>query len=116
MNFVRFTEHNDSEGESWSFWLQLDGNRADLETLAELLDQFDPEGTRYELDMAPVSETEVDTLVKYGGQGYMNYHNKVTGTFTISEIDLELVATDDYAGYVWLNDNFYKGDIARRFK
>lgn len=116
MNFVKFTEHNDNEGEYWNFWLQLDGNEADLETLAEFLDQFDENAESYELDMTPVPESEVDILVKHTGQGYMDYENKVTGTMTLPEIDLDAVAVDDDEGYEWLNDNFYKGDIARCFK
>ena len=116
MNFVKFTEHNDHEGEDWVFWLQLEGNEADLETLAEFLEQFDPDGESFELDGTAVPEEEVDILIKHTGQGYMDYHNKVTGTMTLPEIDLERVATDDEAGYEWLQDNFYKGDIARCFK
>lgn len=116
MNFVKFTEHNENEGEDWNFWLQLDGNEADIETLQEFLNQFDENGDYYELDLTPVPESEVDILVKHTGQGYMDYENKVTGTLTLPDIDLEAVATDDDKGYEWLNDNFYKGDIARSFK
>lgn len=116
MKFVRFTEHNDNEGEDWNFWLQLDGNEADLETLNDFLEQFDPDWESYELDMTPVPESEVDILVKHTAQGYMDYENKVTGTLTLPEIDLETVANDDEKGYEWLNDNFYKGDIVRWFK
>lgn len=116
MNFVKFTEHNDNEGEDWNFWLQLDHNKADLETLQEFLEQFDPDGESYELDMTPVTESEVDVLVKHTRQGYMDYENKVTGTMILPDIDLEVVAMNDDAGYDWLNDNFYKGDIERWFK
>jgi len=116
MNFVKFTEHNDHEGEDWNFWLQLDGNHADLETLGEFLEQFDEYGETYELDMTPIPESEVDIVVKHSGQGYMSYNNKVSGILTLPEIDLDKVATDDDAGYEWLNDNFYKGYIARHFK
>ncbi len=115
MNFVKFIEHNDNEGEDWNFWLQLDGNSADLETLGEFLAQFDEYGESYELDLTPVPESEVDVLVKHSGSGYMNYENKVTGTLTLPEIDLETVATDNDKGYEWLNDNFYKGSIAGCF-
>lgn len=116
MNFVKFTEHNDHEGETWDFWIQLDGNEADLETLSEFLDQFDPDGESFELDLTPVPEEEVDIVIKHTGQGYMDYANKVSGTLTLPEIDLDRVATDDEAGYDWLMDNFYKGDIARHYK
>lgn len=68
--FMRFTETNDHEGETWTFWLQIAGNREAL-------------------------------LTKWGGQGYMNYHTKVTGTLTIPT---------DFAP-----DHLYKGDIAKLF-
>lgn len=113
MNFVKFTEHNDNEGEDWNFWLQLDGNEAQLKELANWLNTFDDDGESYELNMTPVPESEVDILVKHTGQGYMNYENKVTGTFICPQ-PREFV--DDDQGWEWLNDNFYKGDIVRCFK
>lgn len=116
MNFVKFTEHNDNEGEDWNFWLQLDGNEADLETLKEFVEQFDENYESYELDLTPVPESEVDILVKHSGSGYMNYENKVTGVLNLPDIDLDAVAIDDDKGYEWLQDNFYKGDIARSLK
>lgn len=105
MNFVKFTEHNDNEGEDWNFWLQLTGNEADLETLGEFLNKFDEYGESFELDMTPVPEEEVDILVKHTGQGYMDYENKVTGTFTCPKTE----------GYSDMFDELYKGDIARHF-
>lgn len=117
MQFVRLTEHNDHEGETWDFWIQKDGNEADLQTLQEFINKFDPDGESYELNLVEeASEETVDILCKYTQQGYMNYANKVTGTLTLPEIDLERAATDDDYGYDWLQDNFYKGDIARHYK
>lgn len=106
MNFVKFTEHNDHEGEDWHFWLQLDGNETQLGALALNLNTFDDDGESFELDLTPVPESDVDVLVKHGGQGYMNYQNKVTGTFTCPKIE----------EYSDIFDNFYKGDITRSFK
>ncbi len=114
MKFVKYTETNDHEGESWNFWLQLDGNEAQLKELAAWLGTFDDDGESYDLDMSTViSEAEVDTLVKYGGQGYMDYNNKVTGTFVCPQ-PREFV--DDDEGWEWLNEEFYKGRIMTFFK
>lgn len=110
-NFVKFTEHNDNEGESWNFWLQYDGNEAQLKQLQSWLGTLDDDNDQYELDMTLVAEAEVDILVKHSDIGYMNYENKVTGTFTCPEFI-------DKGNDSWeqLADFFYKGDIERHFK
>lgn len=109
--FVKFREYNDNEGESWNFWLQLDGNEAELEKMSANLEKFDSEGW-YDLNLKdPIPESEVDILVKHSDSGYMMNENKITGTFTSPEIN----ATDDDEGWEWITDNFYKGDIARHF-
>ena len=114
MKFVKFTEHNDNEGEDWNFWLQLDGNEPQLKELQAWLGTFDDYGDGYELDMTPVDESEVDVLVKHTGQGYMNYENKVTGTFTCPQPKEQ--NKEEEEGWDWLNNNFYKGGIAGHFK
>lgn len=90
LTFVRFREYNDWEGESWDFWLQLDGNEAELAKLDQKLTEywegkFDP---WYTLHLGYV-ETEdiVDKLVEYAEEGYMPSANKVVGTFTWSKFD-----------------------------
>lgn len=113
MKFVKFTEHNEWEGEDWNFWLQLDGNEKELKELESWLGTFDDEGEQFEINMKEtVDEQGVDLLVKYGGEGYMNCHNKVVGTFKCPTVTSE----NEDAGNDWLSNNFYKGDIARHFK
>lgn len=112
MNFVKFTENNDNEGESWNFWLQLDDNYPQLKELGAWLGTFDEDGEAFELDLTPVPEEEVDAMVKHGRSGYMAYENKVTGKFTCPQPTEE----EQEDGYNWLLDNFYKGDIERYFE
>lgn len=113
MQFVKFTEHNDWEGESWNFWLQLDGNESELSKLKSFLaDNELEDNPGYELDMTPVEESEVDAVVKRSGQGYMNYHNKVTGKFTMPVFE---ASENEDAAWGFADDNFYKGDIQRSF-
>jgi hypothetical protein len=112
MNFVKFTEINDHEGESWNFWLQLDGNKTQLKELESWLGTFDEYGESYKLDMEPVPEFEVDILVKHSDSGYMQYENKIKGKFICPTPGSE----EEENGYRWLNDNFYKGDIKEYFK
>jgi hypothetical protein len=106
--FVRFTEENETEGEYWNFWLQVNGNRAELELLRGMLARADEAVTwdlPYTLDDAKtVPESEVDTLVDHSGSGYMDYENKVTGVFICPNPDGD---PDDF---------FYKGQIKRHFK
>ncbi len=114
MQFVKFVEQNEHEGETWNFWLQLDGNEKELKHLSAVMNTFTEDGEEYVLDLnAVVTEDQVDTLVKHGGQGYMDYNNKITGVFTCPTPTEDL---DEDGYWEWLNDTFYKGDIARYFK
>lgn len=113
MKFVQFTEYNDWEGETWNFWLQLDGNETQLKKLKKFLaDNNIEDNPGYELDMTPVDESEVDILVKHSNGGYMNDHNKVTG-----KLKLELPEDDGTEDWAWeyANDTFYKGQIEDLF-
>lgn len=121
MNFVKFTDTNDNEGESWNFWLQFDGNEVELKKLERILGKFDEGGeTSYSLDMSLVPESEVNSLVKYTDSGYMDYNNKVTGIFTcptlsksIDVFEMEDEISDE--AFEWLDQKFYKGEIQRYF-
>lgn len=102
--FVRLTENNGWEGESWNFYLQLDGNEGALSRLLVLLDA-DAVDDEYELDLQPIEEWEVDTLVAHSDSGYLQYENKVLGRFTCPE-----EWTDE------LEQKLYKGGIYRFFE
>lgn len=106
MRFVRFVENNEHEGETWTFWLQVDGNEAALADLWNfLIDQEESEPIEYELfdfEYKTLSEHDVDVLVEYGGEGYMGLHNKVTGVFNYQEPSEDL-------------RELYKGGIRKYF-
>lgn len=106
MKFVKLTENNDNEGESWNFFLQLDGNEKALEQLAVNINTFDDNEESFELNLTPIDEADVDVLVKHTRQGYFDYENKVTGTFTCPD-------WEDYEDFI---DDLYKGGIQRYFK
>lgn len=91
LKFVRFNETNDHEGETWTFWLQVDGNEAELDKLANLICDLDDAAEEHEEPEfyladhreETLSEEHVDVLVKHaGGTTYMAAHTKVVGTFT----------------------------------
>lgn len=107
--FVRFCEVNDHEGETWTWWLQLDGNKAQFDKLAVLLRNAadngdDMDDLAYVLHLDSVEpEAVVDKLVEYAESGYYAAHNKVAGVFT---------CPDDPGGHC---DKLYKGGIRDLF-
>ncbi|GAA3878449.1 hypothetical protein GCM10022243_48940 [Saccharothrix violaceirubra] len=92
--FRRYVEENDWEGETWTFWLQVDGNEAGLDRLASLLADLDPssqydtedsEESPYTLADEVEPEHVVDKLVEYSDTGYMASHTKVPGRLVLPE-------------------------------
>jgi hypothetical protein len=101
--YARFTEVNDWEGETWHFWLPIEGNEEALRKLAELLD-VEADSDEYQLSLEPRDELHVDALVDEDDEpGYMSAQNKLEGVLTVPDT---------------LGENckaLYKGDIAKMF-
>lgn len=100
--FVELEETNDWEGETWSWWLQLDGNEDALRELGILLadDEWEEE---YRLAYGEaVSEADVDLLALHSRSGYYPDHTKVTGILTLPA-DFRV-------------DDLYKGGIRDYYK
>lgn len=102
-SFTPLEEHNDHEGETWTFWLQRDGNEDSLQALSEALSAGNAYWYAMNLDVA-ISEHDVDVLCEYGGQGYMDYHNKVLGKLEIPDG----VSDDEF-------ETLYKGGVRGLF-
>ncbi|MDN5917946.1 MAG: hypothetical protein L0I76_23100 [Pseudonocardia sp.] len=100
--FVAMHETNDHEGETWTWFLQLDGNEAEIDKLARLLrdaEEGDDEFS-YSLELSTREpEPIVDKIVAHAHTGYYASHNKVTGSFA---------CPDDLGEYA---DELYKGGI-----
>lgn len=103
MKFIKFTENNDWEGESWNFWLQVDGNEKEIEEFREKISENSP----YELANEIIDEKEVDTLVKHCTSGYFDSENKVKGKFNVKKIILNKNEDNLYKGGI--RDFFVKG-------
>lgn len=105
-NYVKFIERNEWEGETWRFYIPLEGNESALKELEAALRSAGGESSAeyYELSMKPIPESKVDALVEHSGDGYMAYHNKLAGTLTIAPGVLALLAS-------YKDDPFYKGGI-----
>lgn len=98
--FMRYTEYNDHEGETWTFWLQVDGNEDALGWLNQFLetinaDDMDPAYQVFADQVIP--EEHVDVLTTWGGEGYMALHNKVTGKL---DIPADFAPDDLYKGRI----------------
>lgn len=113
IEFVKFEEENDHEGETWTFWLQVTGNEGELAKLEDLIKEYEEaqgSDSEYQLDiMTQLSEEHVDVLVEHGGQGYMNYHQKVVGVLTVPD---DLLEDGEYGKNL---DGLYKGGVKKLF-
>lgn len=97
--FVKFTEHNDHEGETWHYWLQWQINQTQIEHLRKLIADNEDQ---YELADYVREEDEVDVLVDEADCGYTYSHNKVVG---------ELRGLPESIDWESWDDPFYKGGI-----
>ena len=100
-------EMNEWEAEEWFFYIPVEGNEKGIHFLQEIFSDFedgDEDTNEYSLTGAILTEQEVDALVKYGGEGYMNNHNKLEGN-----LDFERLKTDIET--IGLSESISKGDI-----
>lgn len=112
--FVKFQEECDHEGETWVFWLQVDGNAQQLDRLSECIRQYEEaQGSDSEYQLwgsVLLSEHDVNVLVEHGGRGYMNNHHKVLGVLTVPD---DLVQDSGYGASL---ESLYKAGITKLFK
>lgn len=86
--FVQFSEVNTTEDETWHHYIRLEGNEASIYYLKNMLDKVKSEGgycVKYNLNMKPLREYEVDILVKHSGEGCIKFHTKLDGKFIFKE-------------------------------
>lgn len=81
--FVQMLENNEHEGETWCFWLQLDGNEEAIDWLIDMIDDEDLED-EYEFTGLLAYDWEVEVLTRLGnfGYNYMSQHHKCEGKLT----------------------------------
>lgn len=92
MKFVTFYENNEWEGETWRFYLQLEGNEIALAKLKQLFQDFlwvdyDSKDDEYWIDMKPLSEKVVNSRVKGSDAGYLSAHNKCVGLIDTTRLE-----------------------------
>lgn len=105
-SFAVLIERNDSEGETWRWYIPLAGNEEALKKLNHTMFSGRIEEDSFDLDLTPVPEFEVDILIKHGGDTtYMAAHNKLEGLLVIPQEAL----TELGGGSI---DPLYKGRIS----
>lgn len=108
LTFIKFTEENDNEGETWNYYIQYDGNEVALERLGQIID-LDCGDSPYSIDLSRrFTEKEVDLLVENCGGNYMDDEQKFVGVLTLPK---EPENKDDDWAWQYL-DKFYKGQIS----
>lgn len=97
--FTPLVENNDHEGETWTWWIQVDGNEAVLDSIASVLREAreaDAYFEQYDLATWPdgetLTESEVDLLVRWSDGGYYAAHNFVVGTLVLPSFWTESVS------------------------
>ena len=93
--YIKFTEHNDNEGETWHFFIKLKGNKKKIFQIKNLLSSIlktDPYvEDMYNLDETPIPESEVDILVNHSPSGHYPTFNKVIKIKELPEsVDFEI--------------------------
>ena len=104
MNYFRFTEHNDNEGETWHFFIPKTENAVAVGNLKIFLEKNNLED-EYVISDKLFSENEVEVLCDNTDSGYMDFNNQLSGKLTLPEF----VMHKD--GYIE-DDPLYKGGIA----
>lgn len=86
--YVRFTENCDWEGETWNFYLPLEGNEEALAWLRATIADGDA-GEEYEVGEETYTEAEVAALARSHGQtDYLPEHTVLSGRLaTVSDLD-----------------------------
>jgi hypothetical protein len=112
-DYVTLIEDCDWEGETWRFYIPVEGNADALGKLAEALAPFaDQEPAPFTLDLALLPEFEVDILVKHGGDtDYMAARNKLVGRLVIpDDVLAQLAAGEEEPLYKGSIDDFMVGE------
>lgn len=88
--YVRLTEHNEWEGETWHRYLPLQGNQDALRQLGLFLGEVEGEDAEwFSLSEETLTETQVDTLVEYGNDencSYAEQHKKLRGRLNVENL------------------------------
>lgn len=109
-DYVRLTEHNEWEGETWHFYVPVEGNEAALQAMHNVIRDLSnqaPDEHPYVLRLDETFTAEqVETLVTTpsSAASYLAEHNRMAGVLTLPD---DLMAEFATAGM----DKLYKGGL-----
>lgn len=98
MKYIKFTEYNEWEGETWNWYMPLKGNGKDFKKIKVLIRY----NSSYRIEKIELTKNSLNALIEHSSDGYMKSHNRAIGFRNIpKEID-------------WVKDDpFYKGQMIR---
>ncbi len=102
MDYFRFTEHNDNEGETWHFFIPVKDNKETIKNLKTFLEGLSE--NEYEISDKLLEYTEVEVLCKNTDSGYMDFNNQLFGKLILPKLEMHK------NGYIE-DDPLYKGGI-----
>lgn len=97
--YFEFKENCSWEGETWRWYIPIDGNEKNITFLKKEIEKF----PNFTISEKIFDEREVDILVENTSVGYMASHDKLEGKLDFS--DYPEKSTNG------AEDPFYKGDI-----
>jgi len=104
MSYYRFTEHNDNEGETWHFYIPVEGNEETIKNLKIFLEENNLED-EYEISNKVFTDNETEVLCDNTDSGYMDFNNQLFGKLILPKLEMHK------DGYIE-DDPLYKGGIA----
>jgi hypothetical protein len=112
--FTPLIETNDHEGETWTWWIQIDGNQDVLDAIQEVIREALGESEYFEEFSLPewpygekLGEDQVNLLERWSDEGYHRSHNKVSGHLVVPDWWFETISAFDRL------EALYKGGIDR---
>lgn len=120
MTYLRLDEHNEWEGERWSFYIPVEGNETALQELRQAIVEMEAEGEHsFTLSTRRGKESAVDRrCARPSATGYLSRHNKLEGRLNLrrllhptSEEEQEVRDHGATSATQYMADVLYKGGI-----
>jgi hypothetical protein len=110
--YTPLIENNDHEGETWTWWIRIEGNEAVLDLLRDTIrEERDADDCFEEYDLPEwpngdrLTQDQVELLEQRSGGGYYSAHNQVFGLLVPPPALLDT----SVPAFERLNDALYKG-------
>jgi hypothetical protein len=84
-DYVVFEERNQWERETWKFYIPVKGNEDAIKQLRQVISR-DERFACFSLSKEIMDGDEVDLRVGRSASGYMNYHNRLSGTLNVAAL------------------------------